>query len=51
MDPRVLTIMGEGVFASDVLAMNGLDDRRNSGGVLAQAQELMADAPAAAPSR
>ena len=44
VDPRVLTILGEGVFASDVLAMNGLDDRRNSQGVLAQAQELMADA-------
>jgi arginine decarboxylase len=44
VDPRVLTILGKGVFASDVLTMNGLDDRRNSQGVLAQAQELMADA-------
>ena len=44
VDPRVLTILGEGVFASDVLAMNGLDDRRNSQRVLDQAQELMADA-------
>jgi arginine/lysine/ornithine decarboxylase len=44
VDPRVLTIMGEGVFASDVLAMNGLDDRRNSQGVLQHAQDLMADA-------
>src|SRR3954467_2887416 len=44
VDQRVLTILGEGVFASDVLMMNGLDDRRNSQGVLAQAQELMADA-------
>ncbi|WP_457202201.1 aminotransferase class I/II-fold pyridoxal phosphate-dependent enzyme [Nocardioides sp. HB32] len=44
VDPRVLTILGEGVFASDVLAMNGLDDRRNSQGVLQDAQDLMADA-------
>src|SRR3954469_22766737 len=44
VDQRVLTTMGEGVFASDVLVLNGLDDRRQSQGVLAQAQELMADA-------
>jgi arginine decarboxylase len=44
VDQRVLTILGEGVFASDVLAMNGLDDRRNSRGILEKAQELMADA-------
>src|SRR5881628_3383161 len=44
VDPRVLNIMGEGVFASDVLSLNGLDDRRQSQGVLSQAQELMADA-------
>src|SRR3954469_11514303 len=43
-DPRVLTIMGEGAFASDVLSLNGLDDRRQSQGILGQAQELMADA-------
>ncbi|NYV74353.1 aminotransferase class I/II-fold pyridoxal phosphate-dependent enzyme [Streptomyces sp. UH6] len=43
-DPRVKEIVGEGVFASDVLNMNGLDDRRLSQGVLADAQELMADA-------
>ncbi|MET8574144.1 ornithine decarboxylase [Streptomyces sp. NPDC005012] len=43
-DPRVKKILGEGVFASDVLNMNGLDDRRLSQGVLADAQELMADA-------
>ena len=43
-DPRVLEIVGEGVFASDVLSLNGLDDRRLSQGVLEQAQELMADA-------
>ena len=44
VDKRVLDIVGESVFASDVIAVNGLDDRRVSQGVLAQAQELMADA-------
>jgi hypothetical protein len=29
-DPRVLEIVGEGVFRSDVLTLNGLDDRRES---------------------
>src|SRR3954466_4450794 len=43
-DPRVLTVMGEGVFASDVLSLNGLDDRRQSQGILGAAQDLMADA-------
>src|SRR3982751_4401527 len=43
-DPRVVEIVGEGVFASDVLALNGLDDRRQSQGVLERAQQLMADA-------
>jgi arginine/lysine/ornithine decarboxylase len=43
-DPRVKEILGEGVFSSDVLNMNGLDDRRLSQGVLSDAQELMADA-------
>jgi arginine/lysine/ornithine decarboxylase len=43
-DPRVIDIVGAGVFASDVLSLNGLDDRRQSQGVLEQAQELMADA-------
>ncbi|MGW7262193.1 aminotransferase class I/II-fold pyridoxal phosphate-dependent enzyme [Streptomyces sp. NPDC054842] len=44
VDPRVVDIMGEGVFASDVLSLNGLDDRRQSQGVISQAEELMADA-------
>ncbi|GLY16032.1 ornithine decarboxylase [Kineosporia sp. NBRC 101677] len=44
VDPRVLEILGPGVFESDVLLLNGLDDRRESGGILQQAQELMADA-------
>ncbi|MFD8588000.1 aminotransferase class I/II-fold pyridoxal phosphate-dependent enzyme [Streptomyces sp. NPDC059637] len=43
-DPRVVEVLGRDVFASDVLIMNGLDDRRMTGGVLEQAQELMADA-------
>src|SRR4051812_9528031 len=43
-DPRVLDVLGAGVFASDVLVLNGLDDRRQSQGVVQQAQELMADA-------
>jgi arginine decarboxylase len=43
-DPRDLKILGEGVYASDILLLNGLDDRRESQGVLSQAQELMADA-------
>ena len=44
VDPRVLAVMGHGAFASDVLMMNGIDDRRVSQGILEQAQELMADA-------
>jgi len=44
VDPRVLNVLGEGVLSSDVLMLNGLDDRRQSQGILQQAQELMADA-------
>ncbi|MFH8791708.1 aminotransferase class I/II-fold pyridoxal phosphate-dependent enzyme [Streptomyces sp. NPDC017941] len=43
-DPRVRAILGDAVFHSDVLATSGLDDRTQSKGVLAEAQELMADA-------
>jgi arginine decarboxylase len=43
-DPRVVEVVGEGVFASDVLSLNGLDDRRESQGITTQAEELMADA-------
>ncbi|MFJ8545266.1 aminotransferase class I/II-fold pyridoxal phosphate-dependent enzyme [Streptomyces sp. NPDC093586] len=43
-DPRVAEIVGMDVFRSDVLSLNGLDDRRQSQGVIGQAQELMADA-------
>jgi len=44
VDPRVLEVVGKAVFASDVIAVNGLDDRQASQGVLARAEELMADA-------
>ncbi|MFD5447930.1 aminotransferase class I/II-fold pyridoxal phosphate-dependent enzyme [Streptomyces sp. NPDC127100] len=44
VDPRVAEIVGIDVFRSDVLSLNGLDDRRQSQGVLNAAQELMADA-------
>ncbi|CCH29513.1 ornithine decarboxylase [Actinosynnema sp. NPDC047251] len=44
VDPRVLDVVGEAVFTSDVITPNGLDDRRNTGGVLEEAQALMADA-------
>ncbi|MCU7820275.1 aminotransferase class I/II-fold pyridoxal phosphate-dependent enzyme [Kitasatospora sp. DSM 101779] len=43
-DPRVLEVLGAAVFASDVLATSGLDDRTSSRGILQEAQELMADA-------
>jgi arginine decarboxylase len=44
VDQRVLDVIGADVFASDVIALNGLDDRLMRHGVLAQAQQLMADA-------
>jgi arginine decarboxylase len=44
VDPRVLEVVGEAVFASDVISVNGLDDRLNSQGVIERAQQLMADA-------
>ncbi|MEQ0560034.1 aminotransferase class I/II-fold pyridoxal phosphate-dependent enzyme [Amycolatopsis sp. NEAU-NG30] len=44
IDPRVLDVVGADVFKSDVIALNGLDDRLMRQGVLAEAQELMADA-------
>src|ERR1700709_2465770 len=44
VDPRVLQVVGADVFASDVLTLNGLDDRRESQGVTSQAEDLMADA-------
>lgn len=44
VDARVALTLGPDVFASDVLALNGLDDRRMSGRVLERSEELMADA-------
>ncbi|WP_086789829.1 aminotransferase class I/II-fold pyridoxal phosphate-dependent enzyme, partial [Crossiella equi] len=44
VDPRTLEVMGEDVFRSDVILMNGLDDRRLSKQVLTEAEDLMADA-------
>jgi arginine/lysine/ornithine decarboxylase len=43
-DPRVLDQLGRGIFEHDVLSLNGFDDRRESHGVLSDAQDLMADA-------
>src|SRR5215213_5272902 len=43
-DPRDLDVLGEGVFRSDVLSLNGFDDRRQSQGIISDAQKLMADA-------
>src|SRR3954447_16457697 len=43
-DPRVVEILGRDLFAADVLTLNGLDDRRQSQGVVSQAEDLMADA-------
>ncbi|MCI2240005.1 hypothetical protein MO973_36375 [Paenibacillus sp. TRM 82003] len=43
-DPRLVELTGEGVFASDALSLNGRDDRRESQGVVSQAEDLMADA-------
>jgi arginine/lysine/ornithine decarboxylase len=43
-DPRVREALGQTVFAHDVLAVAGLDDRTSSGHVLQEAEELMADA-------
>ncbi|MET9001478.1 aminotransferase class I/II-fold pyridoxal phosphate-dependent enzyme [Amycolatopsis sp. NPDC004169] len=44
IDPRVLEVVGADVFKSDVIALNGLDDRLMRKGVLQEAQQLMADA-------
>ncbi|GAB3026578.1 aminotransferase class I/II-fold pyridoxal phosphate-dependent enzyme [Mycobacterium bourgelatii] len=43
-DARVLAVMGKDPFRNDLLATNGLDDRRSSGKYLARAEELMAHA-------
>lgn len=44
VDPRVLELLGPGIFDADVLATGGLDDRTSSNGILEHAQALMAEA-------
>jgi len=44
IDERVAAVLGRDVFAADVMTMNGLDDRLQTGGIVQQAQQLMADA-------
>ncbi|WP_116201246.1 aminotransferase class I/II-fold pyridoxal phosphate-dependent enzyme [Amycolatopsis circi] len=44
VDPRLAEIVGRDVFASDIILMNGLDDRALNHGALAEAEGLMADA-------
>lgn len=44
VDQRVLDVVGADVFRSDVIMMNGLDDRSMGKGVLSQAAQLMAEA-------
>lgn len=44
VDARVTGILGMDPFRCDLLASGGMDDRKSSGGYLAQAEELMADA-------
>src|SRR5205823_205088 len=44
VDDRVAAVLGRDVFAADVMAMNGLDDRLQTQGVLEKAQQLMAEA-------
>lgn len=44
VDSRTLDVVGVDVYRSDVIVMNGLDDRSMSSQVLAQAERLMADA-------
>ncbi|MFF2170239.1 aminotransferase class I/II-fold pyridoxal phosphate-dependent enzyme [[Kitasatospora] papulosa] len=43
-DPAVRAVLGDAVFFGDLLAIGGLDDRRQTSGVLRRAEELMADA-------
>jgi arginine decarboxylase len=44
VDPRVLEVLGEQSFKSDVVASSGLDDRKSSNGYLSKAEELLAEA-------
>lgn len=42
--PEVLELLGPGMFAADVLSLNGFDDRTESRDILKAAEKLMADA-------
>ncbi|NKE62292.1 ornithine decarboxylase [Lentzea sp. PSKA42] len=44
VDPQVLQVLGPDVFSADLIKLNGLDDREMSGNVIADAEDLMADA-------
>ncbi|UGQ11295.1 ornithine decarboxylase [Yinghuangia sp. ASG 101] len=44
IDAHTMAVLGPAVFASDVLAVSGLDDRMSRGAVLDRAQQLMAEA-------
>jgi arginine/lysine/ornithine decarboxylase len=44
VDPRVLAVLGEQSFKSDVVASSGLDDRSSSNGYLSRAEQLVAEA-------
>ncbi|MEV7662060.1 ornithine decarboxylase [Paenarthrobacter sp. NPDC089316] len=44
VDPRVLAVLGEQSFRSDVVVSSGLDDRSSSNGYLSDAESLMAEA-------
>lgn len=43
-DPRTLSTLGRDAFESDIILMNGLDDRAMRDQVLAEAEKLMAEA-------
>ncbi len=42
-DPAVRAVLGDAVFFGDLLAIGGLDDRRQTSGVLRPAEALMAE--------
>lgn len=42
-DPAVRAVLGDAVFFGDLLAIGGLDDRRQTSGVLLRAEALMAE--------
>lgn len=44
VDPEVLAVLGDSMFTADVLSLNGFDDRKESRGVLKEAEKLLAEA-------